>query len=71
MRQCVTVPKITSEYPLLLEIQPQTGAVMGGETRLLLAHTEAATFIVSPAINSQLLSPLKQIGGITYFLVEQ
>jgi hypothetical protein len=36
-QQCIAVGKITSQYPLFLEIQPQTGAVMGGETRKLLS----------------------------------
>jgi len=30
------VGKITSQYPLFLEIRPQTGALMGGETRKLI-----------------------------------
>jgi hypothetical protein len=34
-QQCIAVGKITSQYPLFLEIRPQTGAVMGGETRKL------------------------------------
>jgi hypothetical protein len=34
-RQCIAVGKITSQYPLFLEIQPQIGALMGGETRRL------------------------------------
>jgi len=36
-QQCIAVGKITSQYPLFLEIQPQMGAVMGGETRKLLS----------------------------------
>jgi len=35
-QQCIAVGKITSQYPLFLEIQPQTGAAMGGETRNLI-----------------------------------
>ncbi|MGZ7131454.1 MAG: ATP-binding protein, partial [Halobacteriota archaeon] len=34
-RQCIAVGNITSHYPLFIEIQPQTGALMGGETRKL------------------------------------
>ncbi|MGZ4947311.1 MAG: ATP-binding protein, partial [Halobacteriota archaeon] len=34
-RQCIAVGKITSQYPLFLEVQPQKGALMGGETRKL------------------------------------
>src|SRR5208337_3560385 len=32
-QQCIAVGKITSQYPLFVEIQPQTGVLMGGETR--------------------------------------
>jgi uncharacterized protein len=35
-QQCIAVGKITSQYPLFIEIQPQTGVLMGGETRKLL-----------------------------------
>ena len=35
MKQCIAVGKITSQYPLFLEVRPQTNAVMGGETRKL------------------------------------
>jgi hypothetical protein len=35
-QQCIAVGKITSQYPLFVEIQPQTGVLMGGETRKLL-----------------------------------
>jgi hypothetical protein len=34
-QQCIAVGKITSQYPLFLEIQPQADALMGGETRKL------------------------------------
>jgi hypothetical protein len=34
-QQCIAVGKIT-QYPLFVEIQPQTGVLMGGETRKLL-----------------------------------
>jgi hypothetical protein len=36
-QQCIAVGKITSQYPLFLEIKPQKGALMGGETRQLVA----------------------------------
>lgn len=35
-RQCLAVGSITSNYPMFLEIWPQTGVVMGGESRKLL-----------------------------------
>ena len=35
-RQCIAVGKISSNYPLFIEVSPQTGALMGGETRKLL-----------------------------------
>jgi hypothetical protein len=35
-QQCIAVGKITSQYPLFVEIQPQTGVLMGGETRKLI-----------------------------------
>jgi hypothetical protein len=35
-KQCVAVGGITSNYPIFLEIQPQTNVVMGGETRKLI-----------------------------------
>ena len=34
-KQCVAVGSITSNYPLFLEINPQAGVVMGGESRSL------------------------------------
>ncbi len=34
-KQCVAVGSITSNYPIFLEINPQTGVVMGGESRRL------------------------------------
>jgi len=34
-QQCIAVGKITSQYPLFIEIQSQIGALMGGETRKL------------------------------------
>jgi hypothetical protein len=34
-RQCIAVGNITSNYPIFLEVNPQTGVVMGGETRKL------------------------------------
>ncbi len=34
-KQCVAVGNITSGYPVFLEITPQPGVVMGGETRKL------------------------------------
>jgi hypothetical protein len=34
-RQCIAVGKISSNYPLFIEVTPQTGALMGGETREL------------------------------------
>jgi hypothetical protein len=34
-KQCLAVGKITSNYPLFLEIIPQSGVVMGGESRKL------------------------------------
>ncbi len=34
-RQCLAIGKITSNYPLFLEIIPQSGVVMGGESRKL------------------------------------
>ena len=34
-RQCLAVGKITSNYPIFLEIKEQTGIVMGGESRKL------------------------------------
>ncbi len=36
-RQCVAVGNITSFYPVFLEVNPQTGVVMGGETRKLVS----------------------------------
>ncbi|MGZ4941808.1 MAG: hypothetical protein ACXV5P_05850 [Halobacteriota archaeon] len=37
MKQCIAVGKITSQYPLFLEVQPQNRAIMGGETRRLVS----------------------------------
>ena len=34
-RQCIAVGNITSNYPIFLEVSPQTGVIMGGETRKL------------------------------------
>jgi hypothetical protein len=34
-KQCLAIGKITSNYPLFLEIIPQSGVVMGGESRKL------------------------------------
>jgi hypothetical protein len=34
-RQCLAIGKITSNYPLFLEIIPQSGVMMGGESRKL------------------------------------
>jgi hypothetical protein len=34
-RQCIAVGNITSNYPVFLEVNPQSGVVMGGETRKL------------------------------------
>ena len=33
--QCITVGSITSDYPSFLEVKPQSGATMGGESRKL------------------------------------
>jgi DNA helicase HerA-like ATPase len=35
-RQCVVVGNVTSNYPIFVEILPQKGVIMGGETRKLL-----------------------------------
>jgi hypothetical protein len=35
-QQCIAVGKISSNYPLFLEVRPQMGVLMGGETRRLL-----------------------------------
>jgi hypothetical protein len=35
-RQCVVVGNVTSNYPVFVEVSPQTGVVMGGETRRLI-----------------------------------
>jgi hypothetical protein len=35
-RQCVVVGNVTSNYPVFVEVSPQTGVVMGGETRKLI-----------------------------------
>jgi len=35
-RQCIAVGKISSNYPLFIEVSSQSGALMGGETRRLL-----------------------------------
>jgi len=34
-RQCIAVGNITSNYPVFIEVNPQTGVMMGGETRKL------------------------------------
>jgi hypothetical protein len=34
-RQCLVVGNVTSNYPIFIEIQPQKGVMMGGETRRL------------------------------------
>lgn len=34
-RQCIVVGNITSNYPVFVEVSPQVGVVMGGETRKL------------------------------------
>jgi hypothetical protein len=36
-RQCVVVGNITSNYPIFIEVNPQVGVVMGGETRKLVS----------------------------------
>jgi hypothetical protein len=34
-RQCIVVGNVTSNYPVFIEVTPQSGVVMGGETRKL------------------------------------
>lgn len=36
-RQCVIVGNVTSNFPVFVEISPQTGVMMGGETRKLVS----------------------------------
>lgn len=36
-RQCMVVGNVTSNYPVFVEVNPQTGVVMGGETRSLVS----------------------------------
>jgi len=36
-KQCVVVGNVTSNYPVFVEVSPQTGVVMGGETRRLVS----------------------------------
>ncbi|HJX22986.1 MAG TPA: hypothetical protein VJ574_01065, partial [Candidatus Bathyarchaeia archaeon] len=35
VRQCIIVGSATSNYPVFIEVNPQTGVVMGGESRKL------------------------------------
>jgi hypothetical protein len=34
-KQCIIVGNVTSNYPVFVEVGPQSGVVMGGETRRL------------------------------------
>ena len=36
-RQCIAIGNITSLYPLFVEINPQVGVEMGGETKKLIS----------------------------------
>jgi len=36
-RQCIVVGNATSNYPVFIEVSPQIGVVMGGETRRLVS----------------------------------
>lgn len=36
-RQCIVIGSITSNYPIFVEVSPQAGVVMGGETRRLIS----------------------------------
>jgi len=36
-RQCIVVGNVTSNYPVFIEVSPQFGVVMGGETRKLVS----------------------------------
>jgi hypothetical protein len=36
-RQCMIVGNVTSNYPVFVEVSPQTDVIMGGETRKLVA----------------------------------
>jgi len=36
-RQCIVVGNVTSNYPVFVEVNPQVGVVMGGETRKLVS----------------------------------
>ena len=34
-KQCLVIGNVTSNYPVFVEVNPQTGVTMGGETRKL------------------------------------
>jgi hypothetical protein len=36
-KQCIVVGNVTSNYPVFVEVSPETGVVMGGETRRLVS----------------------------------
>ena len=36
-RQCIVVGNLTSNYPIFVQIEPQVGVVMGGETKKLVS----------------------------------